>query len=134
MLQFSDPNKPYILYTDASNNAYSGILCQPVDNDWNIRPVAYFSGTFTAQNKSWCTTENEAYAVLKSVQCFDYYLRGIKCTLHCDHKHLEPFPTRGMKKANWTDGWCCFKSMTSHLSTWGEKTTSLQMLSSDFVQ
>ena len=52
LLQFSDPNKPYILYTDASNNAYSGILCQPVDNDQDIRPVAYFSGTFTAQNRS----------------------------------------------------------------------------------
>ena len=50
LLQFPDPNKPYILYTDASNNVYSGILCQPVDSDQDIRPVAYFSGTFTAQN------------------------------------------------------------------------------------
>ena len=33
LLQFPDPNKPYILYTDASNNAYSGILCQSVNND-----------------------------------------------------------------------------------------------------
>ena len=33
LLQFPDPNKPYILYTDASNNVYSSILCQPVDND-----------------------------------------------------------------------------------------------------
>ena len=97
MLQFLDPNKPYILYTDASNNAYSGILCQPVDNDQHIRPLAYFSDTFTAQNRSWCATEKEVYAVLKSVQHFDYYLRCTKCTLHCDHKPLEPFLTRGMK-------------------------------------
>ena len=48
LLQFPDPNKPYIPYMDASNNAYSGVLCQPVDNDQDIRPVAYFSGTFTA--------------------------------------------------------------------------------------
>ena len=33
-----------------------------------------FSGTFKAQNKSWCATEKEAYAVLKSMQHFDYYL------------------------------------------------------------
>ena len=33
LLQFPDPNKPYILYTDASNNAYSGILCQPVNSN-----------------------------------------------------------------------------------------------------
>ena len=42
LLQFLDPKKPYILYKDASNNAYSGVLCQPVDNDQDIRPVAYF--------------------------------------------------------------------------------------------
>ena len=77
LLQFPDPNKPYILYTDASNNAYSGILCQPVDNGQDIRPVAYFSGTFTAQNRSWCATEKEAYAVLKSVQHFDYRIHRL---------------------------------------------------------
>ena len=42
ILQFPDPNKPCILYTDASNNAYSGVLCQSISNDQDIRPVAYF--------------------------------------------------------------------------------------------
>ena len=70
----SYPHKPYILYTDASNNAYSSVLCQMVNNDQDIRPVAYFSDTFTAQNRSWCATVKEAYAVLKSVQHFGYYL------------------------------------------------------------
>ena len=104
ILQFPDPNKPYVLYTDASNNAYSGVLCQPINNDQDIRTGAYFSGTFTAQNKSWCATKKEAYAVLKSIHRFDYYLRGAKCTLHYDHKSLEPFLTRGMKIAK-LDRW-----------------------------
>ena len=43
------------------------VLCQPVNSDQDIRPVACFSGSFTAQNKSWCGTEKEAYAVLKSM-------------------------------------------------------------------
>ena len=90
ILQFLDPNKNYVLYPGASNNAYSGELCQPQDNEYDIRPEAYFSGTFTAQNKSWCVTEKETYAVLKSVQRFNYYLRGAQCTLRCDHKPLEP--------------------------------------------
>ena len=72
LLQFPDPNKPYVLYADDSNSTYSGMLCQLVDNDQDIRPAAYFSGTFTAQNRSWCETEKEAYAVLKSVQHLDY--------------------------------------------------------------
>ena len=104
LLQFHDPNKPYILYTDTSNNAYSGILCQPISNNQDIRPFAYFSGTFTVQNKSWCTTEKEVYAILKSVQCFDYYLQGTKCTLHYNHKPLKLFLYRGMKIAK-LDRW-----------------------------
>ena len=104
ILQFLDPNKLYVLYTDASNNAYSGILCQPVNNDQDIRPVAYFSGTFTAQNRCWCATEKEACAVLKSVQHFNYYLKGMKCTLCFNHKSKEPFLARGMKIAK-LDRW-----------------------------
>ena len=92
------------MYTDAFNNAYSGVLCQPVNNDQDIMPVAYFTGTFTAQNGSWCATEKEAYAVLRSMQCFHYYLRGAKSTLHYDHKPLEPFLTRDMKIAK-LDRW-----------------------------
>ena len=45
-----------------------------------------------------------AYAVLKSIQRFDYYLRGAKCTLRYDHKPLEPFLTRSMKIAK-LDRW-----------------------------
>ena len=104
ILQFPDPNKPYVFYTDASNNAYSSVLCQSINDDNDIRPVAYFSGTFTAQNKSWCATEREAYAVLKSIQRFNYYIRGTTCILRCDHKPLEPFLNRGMKIAK-LDRW-----------------------------
>ena len=85
------------LLKSLSNNTYSAVLCQLQNNDNDIRPVAYFSGTFTAQNKSWCATKKEAYAVLKSVPRFDYYLRDTKCTLRCDHKPLEPFLSRGTK-------------------------------------
>ena len=81
ILQFPDANKDYVLYTGTLNNAYSSALCQPQNNNKDIRPVAYFSGTFMAQNKSWCATEKEAYTVLKSIQRLDYYLRGAKCTL-----------------------------------------------------
>ena len=117
ILKFPDPNKDFILYTDASNNTYSGVLCQPQSNDNDIRQVTYFSGTFTAQNKSWCATEKEAYAMLKSVQRFDYYLGGIECTLRCDHKPLEPFFPEAWRLQNWVDGQFYSRNMTSHLFT-----------------
>ena len=43
ILHFPDPNKDYVLCTGALNNAYSGVLCQPQNNDKDIRPVTYFS-------------------------------------------------------------------------------------------
>ena len=104
ILQFPNPNKDYILCRGTSSNAYSSVVCQLQSNDSDIRPVAYFSGTYTAQNKSWCVTEKETYAMLKSVQRFNYYLRGTKCTLRHDHKPLEPFLSRGMKIAKF-DRW-----------------------------
>ena len=134
ILQFPDPNKNYVLYTDTSNNTYSGVLCQPISNDKDIRPVTCFSGTFTAQNKSWCATKKEAYAVLKSVQRFNYYLRGAKFTLRCDHKLLEPFITRGMNIAK-LDRWAMllqeYNITFVHIRG---KITSLQMLSPGYAQ
>ena len=38
------------------------------------------------------------------MQCFNYYLQGAKCTLHCNHKPLEPLLSRGMKIAK-LDRW-----------------------------
>ena len=58
-----------------------------------LGPVAYFSGTFTAQNKSWCATEKEAYAVLKSVQCFDHIskVQSVLSTVTTNHwNHFLP--------------------------------------------
>ena len=49
-------------------------------------------------------TEKEPYAVLKSMQHFDYYLQGAKYILCCNHKPLEPFLSRGMKIAK-LDRW-----------------------------
>ena len=74
ILQFPDPKKHmYCIQTHLIMHiqvSFANHLTMTQD----IRPVAYFSGTFTAQNRSWCATEKEAYAVLKSVQHFDYYL------------------------------------------------------------
>ena len=42
LLQFPNPNKEYILYTDTSKNAYSGVLCQLQDNNNDIGACSIF--------------------------------------------------------------------------------------------
>ena len=39
----------------------------------------------------------EAYAAYWSIQKFQFYLGGVLCYLHCDHKPLAPFFSRNMK-------------------------------------
>ena len=46
-LQYPDLNKPFKLFTDASNYSYSGILHQAQDEESDqLISIAYFSGSF----------------------------------------------------------------------------------------
>ena len=45
----------------------------------------------------WSATETAGYTVHESVLKFDLYLREANCILHCHHKPLEPFLSKGIK-------------------------------------
>ena len=89
--------KPYTLFTDASHYAYSGVLTQAVESPYDLRSIAYTSGSFFNVQQRWSITEKEAFTVYQSILKFDLYLRGTECTLHCDHKLLEPLLSKGIK-------------------------------------
>ena len=84
-------SKPYTLFIDASNYAYSDILTQAGDGPGDLRHIAYTSDSFPVMQQRWSATEKEAFAVYKSVSKFNLYLSGAQCILHCDHKPLESF-------------------------------------------
>ena len=49
-LQYPNPNKPYMLFTDASKHSYSGILHEEETShhlgaEVSFIPIAYFSGS-----------------------------------------------------------------------------------------
>ena len=46
-LQYPNPNKPYKLFTDASNYSYSRMLHQKKEGKGDtLIPIVYFSGSF----------------------------------------------------------------------------------------
>ena len=47
ILQYPSMNKPYTLFIDASNYAFSGILTQAVNFPDDLRSIAYTSGSFS---------------------------------------------------------------------------------------
>ena len=63
-LQYPNPNKPFMLFTDASKHSYSGILHQEetphhLGVEVNLIPIAYFSGSFGRTQQLWNTTQKE---------------------------------------------------------------------------
>lgn len=86
ILQYPDFNQPFILTTDASSYAISGILSQGVIP--NDLPISYASRTLNSAEINYPTIEKELLAIVWSVKHFRPYLYGRKFTIVTDHKPL----------------------------------------------
>ena len=87
VLAFPDPTKPYILYTDASENCIVGLLAQECPD--GERPLQYLSHQLSKSQRNWPIIEKEAYAIVFALQKFRQFLYGAKFTIKCDHKPLK---------------------------------------------
>ena len=65
ILCYPDPNKRYIIHTDASDDACEAQLLQ--EHNGTEFPIAFLSHTFMETQRKWCTTEQEAYGVYYAV-------------------------------------------------------------------
>ena len=89
ILHYPNPNKTYIMYTDASDNACGAQLSQ--EHDGTKFPVAFLSHTFTETQRKWSTTEQEAFGVYYTITKWNYYLQGANIIVWNDHKPLAQF-------------------------------------------
>ena len=88
VLSIADPNKEYILHTDASDYAMGAILMQTDEND-DLHPIAFASKNFNDAQKNYDTTDREALAVVWALEHFNTYCEGHKYTLITDHQALS---------------------------------------------
>jgi ribosomal protein L31 len=90
VLQQPDMDRGFILYTDASDMAISGVLSQAsLEDSKQIHPIYYGSRTLTDAERKWSTYEREFLAVVYFVNFFRNYLLGRKFTLYTDHHALR---------------------------------------------
>ena len=89
ILQYPDTTKPYIVYTDASDDACRAQLSQI--HDGTEFPVAFLSHTFTDTQRRWSTPKQEAYGIYFTIKKWNYYLQGVDITGRNDHKPLAWF-------------------------------------------
>ena len=87
LLVYPDPNKPYTLYTDASDTCIGACLTQTCDGE--EKPIYYLSHKLSRTQCKWSTVEIEAYAIHFSLQKLDYYLHSAEFVIKTDHKPLK---------------------------------------------
>ena len=99
VLQMYDPEKPYILETDASNQAIGGTLLQP-DDQGKMHPIAYYSRKLTPAERNYHTSDQEMLAIVVAFEEWRPYVEGAKhpITVYSDHLNLIHFTTT--KKLN----------------------------------
>ena len=110
ILVYPDPQKGYVLYTDASKYAWACVLTQTYQYDKENKtvtinhPVTYVSGLFKGSQLNWAALTKEAYAIYVSVKKLTYYLEDADIILMCDHLPLKRFLQRNTlnsKVNNW---------------------------------
>ena len=122
ILWYPDPNRPYILFTDASKYGWAGVLTQPPDEEidestqsiteggtWQKKtvihhPVLYISGLFRGSQLNWAALTKEAYAIYMSIRKLSFYLTNTDVLIRSDHLPLKKFlrqNTMNTKVNNW---------------------------------
>ena len=89
ILHYPNPDKKYIVYTDASDDVCGAQLLQ--EHNGIESPIAFLSHTFTETQRKWSTTEQEAYGVYYAITKWNYYLQGADITDKNNHKPLAWF-------------------------------------------
>ncbi len=87
-LHVIDWNKPFNIYSDASDNTIAGTLSQ-TDENGAERPISFFSRKLSDSQRSWSTIEREAYAVLENLNHYRHWIFGYPIHVYSDHNPLS---------------------------------------------
>ena len=111
--------RPYIITTDASGFAISGVLSQD-QPDSTRRPVAYMSRKMSPAERRYATHDKELLAIVRAVEHWRCYLEGSAhpIQLLSDHRslqHLNTQPSLNDRQARWVEKLSNFDFRISYL-------------------
>ena len=86
-LTLPDPDKPFIVHTDASGYATGAVLMQKFED--GLKPIAFLSKKMRAAEKRYPVHEQELLAILNALKAWKHYLGGRRFTVWTDHQSLQ---------------------------------------------
>ncbi|GBG61748.1 hypothetical protein CBR_g23262 [Chara braunii] len=87
VLKLPDPDKPFIVTTDASQYGIDAVIAQ--QEGPKLRPVEYMSKKMPSQKLAKSTYEKELYAIYKALTHWRHYLPGRFLYVRTDHQTLK---------------------------------------------
>ena len=88
-LHLLDPDRGFILRTDASNYAVGAVLEQVLDDGRQL-PMAFWSRILAeGQRRTWTPREKEAYAIVMALRKWAGYIAHHPVTVCTDHQSLQ---------------------------------------------
>lgn len=87
VLSYPDPNKTFILDTDASDVGVGAVLSQ--EEGGLERVIAYASQALTKEERKYATTKKELLAMVTFTKYFKHFFLGKEFVLHTDHNSLR---------------------------------------------
>ena len=94
LLAYPDFNKPFEIYTDASDFQLGSVLIQ------NNRPLAFYSRKLTPTQQDYTVGERELLCIIETLREFRDMLYGMKLNIYTDHQNLT-FNTSNPRVRRW---------------------------------
>jgi hypothetical protein len=118
VLAHPDESKPYIVETDASDYAISGILSQ-FDHQNELRPVAFYSRQMLPAERNYEIYDKELLAIYACFTQWRHFLQGARnpVTVLTDHNNLTYFmSTKQLTKrqVRWAEFFADFNFTITH--------------------
>lgn len=107
VLAHANPDKPYMMETDASDYAYGAVLSQKAE-DGKEHPIAFLSKSLSPAERNYDIFDKEMLAVVKPLGHWRQYLQSTPEPINIitDHKNLEFFKDARItnrRQARWAD-------------------------------